>query len=197
MLSVPRPQEGQSPFEIDLTLAYHGEASLPALASASSGNALSLIATFQRAYSSLARAYSLAYREVELATVMSRKRQAVLVLDMAPQILKEKGLSTARNAAGSADLRQAICYADDQYCKIENYRAAVESIKELVKLKLDSMRSATFAAQCILKGTAPMSSDVRHTGTEQPVIEEVLEASQDIPFETPVTTHRGFGKPLY
>jgi hypothetical protein len=173
---IKRPTPGLAPLEFDLTLAYRGEQALKELASANSGNAMYLSGIFGLAYSSLGRIYGDLHREVAEATIASRKRRAVIILDMATEIAKSKGLSSARAPTGSEDIREAICYADDEYTAIETYRASLEGLKELVYIKLNSMRLAFDAVKSISRSTVSSASgSVVDLGTNKDSFTRIME----------------------
>jgi hypothetical protein len=164
MLTIERPHQGLAPFEVDLRLAYEGERKMKEIATATSGNALHLASVFARAYDSLGRAFGHLYKEVGSATIESRKRKAKLVLDEAPRIAKEKGLANSRSPSGAEDVRAAVCYADEEYCRIEEYRNALEAAKELVFCKLQAMRMAYDAVRSLVRGTGAVAGNtVTHT----------------------------------
>lgn len=177
MLSIQRPWQGLEPFEVDLKLAFDGERRMQEIATATTGNALLLCSVFARAYDSLGRAYGHIYCEVGCATVAARKRKSILVLDKAPGIAKEKGLSSARSPTGSEDVREAICYADEEYCRIEEYRAGLEAAKELIYCKLQAMRMSYDAVRSLVRGTgAPAGNSVTSTASS---VDTLLERAMD------------------
>jgi hypothetical protein len=124
----------------------------------------------------LGRIYGDLHREVAEATIASRKRRAVIILDMATEIAKSKGLSSARAPTGSEDIREAICYADDEYTAIETYRASLEGLKELVYIKLNSMRLAFDAVKSISRSTVSSASgSVVDLGTNKDSFTRIME----------------------
>jgi hypothetical protein len=211
-LSIQRPQKGLTPFEVDLRLAYEGEARMKEIATATTGNALHLASVFARSYDSLGRAFGHLYKEVGSATIDSRKRKAKLVLDEAPRIAKEKGLATSRSPSGAEDVRDAICYADEEYCRIEEYRNSLEAAKELVFCKLQAMRMAYDAVRSLVRGTGAVAGNsVTHTAATQDdllerALDKVHEADSLAPAPVEIATEptpvsapraRGFGTPVY
>ena len=179
VLSIPRPQHGLTPFVVDLTFAYQGEAKLQEIATATQTSAPYLASVFSRAYASLGRAFGALIHEVGSQTIASRKRRARIILDLAPHIAKEKGLSSARSPTGSEDVREAICYSDEEYCAVEEYRAALEAVKELVFIKLQAMRMGYEATRAIIRGTSSSAGNQVHdlgTDESQDVISRAMEA---------------------
>jgi hypothetical protein len=181
-LTIVRPQKDLAPLEFDLSIAYEAERQIQAIASAGSGNALYLASVFGRAYASLGRIYGEIYCEVGKATVQARKRRAQIILDEAPAIAKAKGLASPRSPCGAEDIREAICYQDEDYCKIEEYRAALEAAKELVFIKLQSMRMCHDAVKSIMRGTeGSAGGKVYDTGsTREDVINRALDHLQKV-----------------
>lgn len=161
-LSIPRPQQGLTPFKVNMALAYEGERHIREIATASSGNALHLASIFARAYDSLSRVYGSLLHEAGLATIDARKRRARIILDLAPAKVKEKGLAGPRSPNGSEDVREAICYDDTEYCAIEQYRAALEAASELVQIKLRAMWMAHEDVRALVKGTSGSAGNGVH-----------------------------------
>lgn len=220
ILSIKRPGADLAPFEVDLKLAYVGEQKMQEIATASSGNALHLASVFSRAYDSLGRAYGGLINEAGRATVAARKRRSILVLDKAVAIAKEKGLSSARSPSGSEDVREAICYADDEYCAIEEYRASIDAAKELVFCKLQAMRMSWDSVRSLVRGTggpngAAVGNSVSRTSPDGPSLldeafDRVEAAENNIPAaalvvnppakpetNSPAPRARGFGTPIH
>jgi hypothetical protein len=209
-LSISRPQAGLAPLEIDLTLARKAEASLREIAAANSSSSLSLASTFSVAYDSLARAYGALYAEASLATIASRKRRSVVLLDLAAGIAQAKGLASSRSPTGSEDVREAICYADDEFTAIETYRAGIEAAKELVYMKMQAIRMGFDAVRAILKANdgAPGSRVSDLSAPSESVLlesaEQMIEQSEKLPPALTITTEASkstptsvFGRPSY
>lgn len=202
VLSIPRPQYGLAPLQIDLTIAYKAESHIKEIAAANQSNALWFASVFSEAYNSLSRAYGALHYEVASAAIAARKKRAVLVLDVAPRIAKEKGLSSTRSPTGSEDVREAICYSDPEYAAIEEYRAALEAAKELVFLKLRAMQMAYDATKAIVRGTSGTAGNQLHAAEPEVMMENAMELVMNEPKlvgvsreASPAPRKSGFGIP--
>ncbi len=112
-----------------------------------------LLATFNVAYMDLSKMVTLLDTEVVWAKRTADKIKSVVILDRAPVILMQKGLVNAKNPAGSADLRDAVLLADEEYLKATDTLNTIETFRELLKGKLKGIEMAYTSVKKILGET--------------------------------------------
>lgn len=128
------------------------------LAFANTNTAKELAATFWDAHSRLARIYGEVSRELASTEVALKKRKAVLTLDVIPDKAKEKGLTSSRSPTGSEDIREAFYYTDDEFVAIKESLGALEAVKEMLEIKLTSLRGAAETAKRMIGEWSPDKS---------------------------------------
>ena len=138
-------------FEVDLTVIHRAEARREELVTAAGRGLLELANAFDDGYDAACKLHSRVIYELEMATIASRKRRAVMLRDEVPQRIRERGLSTSRSPVGAEDIRENIYYEDDEFVKLEEYRAALECIKELLFGKMMSMTRMCRRAEALLQ----------------------------------------------
>ena len=150
ILAVPHYKQGLEPHRFNLERVYEAEARLQDIQLAGTAQAKDLFAVFTKAYVQLGRIHSKVKYEVAMAAIASRKRRAVLMLDVIPEQAKAKGLGTARAPTGSEDVREAFMYSDPDFLHIEESRAALEATEALVFGKMMAMKDAMAACRMML-----------------------------------------------
>lgn len=146
-------RQGEKTYEVDLAIIHTAESRTEELAHAS-GNVAELASCFDRAYDSACKLHAMTQYEAEMATIASRKRRAIILKDILPGRIKERGLSSARSPVGAEDIRDTLYYEDDEFVRVEQYRAALDAIKELLFGKMMTMNSARRRAEAMLnRGT--------------------------------------------
>jgi hypothetical protein len=150
-LILQRPEKGLAPLEVDLALAYEAEARLPDIAHVNRMTAPGLVAMFTRAADHMAKVHARLEFEVQRATIASRRRRSIVTLDLMPQQVKERGLGSPRSPLGAEDIREALLYGDDEYCRIEEARAGLEAARELAFNKLLLLKGAARSCEKVLE----------------------------------------------
>jgi hypothetical protein len=138
-------------FAVDLTLVHLAEARREELVAASGRSLLELANAFDDGYDSACKLHSKVIYESEMATIASRKRRAVLLRDEFPDIIKKRGLGSTKSPVGAADIRDSLMYEDAEFVSLEQYRAALECIKELLFGKMLSMQRMCKRAEVLLQ----------------------------------------------
>jgi hypothetical protein len=119
---------------------------------AASGRGLIELANdFDDGYDAACKLHSRVIYEVEMATIASRKRRAVLLRDELPTVIKDRGLASSRSPVGAEDIRETIYYEDDEFVRLEQYRAALEAIRELLFGKMMSMNRLCKRTEVLLQ----------------------------------------------
>jgi hypothetical protein len=157
-LKIIRPNNSFLDFELDIV--YKAESRISSIVGANLETAQYLQGLFGSAFAVLADVMGVIVKEIELSTIASRKCRAKILLDKAPNIVAEKGLGSAKNSTGNADIREAILYSDEEFCKIEEYRAHLEAAKQLITLKIQSIRDSRWEAASVAKLRAEVNKTV-------------------------------------
>lgn len=181
------------PLVIDLRDIYHAEARGHELTGVTILKAPELLYTFSRALSDTKTA--IAYINGKALRPCQRaidSRTAVIVLDLAKDILEKKGLASTRTPGGSADLRKVVIDADQEIVRLRDILDQIEAAVAQLDIKAKDFERLYFSVQKVVD---PRSHGPRHdisgdTGTadvgdEPPVPEPrrhvVLEDTNDKP----------------
>lgn len=127
--------DGLDHLKIDLAQIYTLESRKIEAATVNKTKAPELMNAMERGYSELSQIIPHVEYELSVAQDMANQRAAIVNLDEAPRILKEKGLVTARNLAGSADMREAVLHQDQEYLKLKDRVEQIKAIAEFLKGK--------------------------------------------------------------
>jgi hypothetical protein len=131
---------------------YDAERRVQEVATVNSHKAPELLSVFNTAYFTLNDHLT----KLDLALVEARKaanlRRSVVILDLVPQILKQKGLSSARSPGGSEDQRKAILDADEPYLVLMDTVAQLEAMHELLDGKRKGFEWAFTSVKKIIGG---------------------------------------------
>jgi len=149
-LSIAPYRKGGAPVEFELGSVFPVEARIHEIAFADKSRAKDLFADFTRAYVYTSKLHAMCKLHVARATVEARRRRAVILLDLIPGMVKERGLATSRSATGAADIREAFYYTDAEYLQIEDGRAALEAAEALLFGKMMALREAADACKHML-----------------------------------------------
>ncbi len=163
-------------FEVDLTPIHRAEARREELMCAYGDSLIELANAFDDGYDAACKLHSKVIYEEEMTTIASRKRCAILLRDELPERIKARGLSTSRSPLGAEDIRTSMMYEDDEFTRLEQYRAALGAIKELLFGKMMSMNGLRRRAEKLLETRAPRSSGLGETDPGGKKMEEKLKA---------------------
>lgn len=128
--------------KIDLKSILESERRLHEVAITTKDKAPELLASFNLSWLELHGHIVYLENERNIADRELRKRRSVIVLDVAPQILKDKGLANPRSPAGNEDLREAVINQDAEYLAIEERYQKIEAVIELLRGKLKAFEMA-------------------------------------------------------
>lgn len=120
---------------IDMTKLYELEARKQEVAMVNKMRAPELMRAFEQGYGLAARAMVGIRLEVDKAKEALNKRKAIVTLDIAPDVLKKKGLTTKASPAGSVEMREAVLANDEEYLSLLDRANRLEAAYELLKVK--------------------------------------------------------------
>jgi hypothetical protein len=144
-------RQDEKTFEIDLTTIHLAESRREELVAAGGRGLVELANAFDDGYDAACKLQSRVSYESEMATIASRKRRAVLMRDEFPTLIKDRGLGSSKSPLGAADIRDALLYEDNEFVALEQYRAALDAIKELLMGKIFSMGRMCKRAEVLLQ----------------------------------------------
>lgn len=162
---------------IDLSNIYYLEARKSEVAMVNKFKAPELMQAFEEGYSLCAKMLPRIAYELSVAKQEVDKREAVVNLDEAPRILKEKGLVTDRNPAGAADMREAVLNADEEYIKLKDRAEFIRAIFKTIEGKQKGFEMSFSAVKKVydslsqygqLQGGADTSIEVGSTNVGKP-----------------------------
>lgn len=93
------------------------------------------------------------------------RRAAVVSVDLAKDILAEKGLTTTKTPAGSDTLRQAIVEMDREYQELVDRADQLEAIQKLLQVKFKTLERAFWQVR---KVSDPQATEFDNEAGKQP-----------------------------
>lgn len=147
LLRVPRGTANTTPLEFDLKNVFGLEKRKDEARYVNSGTAPELMAVFNDGYCEVKKMMNLVNYEYILAKNAADKRKAIVALDVAPQILKDKGLIRTGAPAGSEDLRKAVLDLDNEHSALMEKVAALEAAYEYLAIKAKGFEMAYHAVK--------------------------------------------------
>lgn len=142
IVHVPRGLKGLAPIPLDLTSILRTESRIMEVATVTPMKAPELMATFNVAFLECNKMIALLEQEYVMAKRQSDKVRSVVILDRAPRVLAERGLVTAKNPAGSEDLRRSVLDGDEEYQTALQLVSDIACYLELLKGKQKGIEMA-------------------------------------------------------
>jgi hypothetical protein len=136
-----------------------------------------LMQCFEEGFSECAKVLPRIAYELSVAKNEVSKREAVVNLDEAPRILREKGLTTGHSPAGGADMRDAVLKADKEYIDLQDRVEQIKAIYEFIRGKQKGFEMSFSAVKKVydslsqygaLQGGADTSIEVGGTNVGKP-----------------------------
>lgn len=143
-LVVPPGVAGGTPIVISLEEILRAEQRQDEVATVNSTRAPELLAEFTKQWLNLSRLVAQVTAERNRAEKELNKRKSIILVDLMPERLAQKGLSS------SADNREAIITLDDEYIKLGDTFDQISAILELLKGKLRSFDMAFTSVKRII-----------------------------------------------
>lgn len=130
---------------LDMREIYRAEGRLIELRGVTKLKAGELIHTFIEAWSRAAEYVGQLDAELARAKSALNRVRAVVVLDKAPEQLKQRGLSSSRSPGGSEDLRNAVVSCDKDYQAAEEVVIQTTAAIAFMKTKVEKFKMAYFS----------------------------------------------------
>jgi hypothetical protein len=148
----PAGKPGGNTTIVDLKEIGKAESRIQDVRIANTGNAAELLSCFTLAWKDLHQHVVLLIKEKNDAVRHADRVRARIILDEAPNVLKLKGLLSARSPAGSEDLREAVLAQSDEYQETLERIDYITAVIELLKGKLNAFDMAFTSVKKILSG---------------------------------------------
>lgn len=158
---VPAGNKNGAPIEVDFGALAKIEARIQEVASVTPQKAPELLATFNRAALDMDRLSHQLELEYQLSVRDAERIRGEVILDRAPTILKQKGLTTDRNPAGSEDLRNAVLANDKEYLEAMDRSDFIRAMQKIIRGKYDAFERA-FRSVRTMVGEATFSFSNRN-----------------------------------
>jgi hypothetical protein len=180
----PKSDKNEAPVVIDLTNIYKIEGRIQEVAYVNNVKAPELLARFNEVYLELDQHLCMLRYEHLKAKHKSNKVRSIVLLDKVRDYLKEKGLLTANNKAGSEDLRNAVLDQDQEY---QDSLEVLDQIKCTIELLEGKQKAFEMAFSSVKKiiGDSYLGNNYRNPGTgmDQPTtFDDVKKAEPKPPF---------------
>lgn len=146
----PAPRKGMRPTTLDLSKPATAMARIREVAIVTPHKAPELLATFNEAYLSLHEAIVRLEAEKLIADREANKIRSVVMLERAPKMLAEKGLTTKSAPGGSEDFRRAVLDADEEYQDALDIVQQLTCVVELLKGQQKAIEMAYTSVKKIL-----------------------------------------------
>jgi hypothetical protein len=171
IINVPSGNPDLPDLRFDLATINHIESRKSEVAYVNKDTAHELMAVFNEGYGNSRQIMAKVAMEIQKVQQEIRKRKAVVLLDIVPDELKRRNLSTPKAPTGSEDFRTAILNLDEMYNKLLDRCSALEAFYELMAIKAKGLEMAYQAVKKIFdieksmssvttKLNAPSSSDI-------------------------------------
>lgn len=187
MSNIMKFKRGNTEVELDLTRVHQAESRIHEVAFVTAGKAPELLSRFNEAYLDASRiAAKLEYEHLQAKADVDRVR-ARLLMDVIPDLLKEKGISS------SQDMRQAALDGHPEYQEATEMAHRTKCFLTLMKSKVQGLEMAYTAVKKILGENAfsPAGGLPLNNGPQQEDIREPVRTVR------PTSSHPGFGKARY
>jgi hypothetical protein len=136
VLKVPPANIGQLELEFDMRPIYELEARQREIANVSKVTAPELMQAFIDGYGHASRYAGKLELELKRTESLMEERKAIVYLDEAPRILREKRVVRESNPGGSEDQRKAVLALDVNYMALRDNHDHIEAAVELMRTKM-------------------------------------------------------------
>lgn len=176
-LQIPK-HSGQGKIDLNMDLIYAAERRIDEIAIVNTYKAPELASCFTKAFSLLVDYLSVISKEKVKAENAVGIARAIVMLDRAPEVLKAKGLVSAKNPAGSEDLRNSVLLLDLDYQKALDIFQELEAYYQLIKNKKETIDKAYMAVRKIMGEVERLDSS--HTSFGKNELDDPTEDFSDM-----------------
>lgn len=158
IITVPSGNPSLPDLRFDLTQINQIESRKQEVAYVNKDTAHELMAIFNEAFGNTRQIMAKISYELQKVQQEVRKRKAVVLLEIVPEELKRRNLSTPKAPTGSEDFRTAILNLDDKYNALIDRSDAIGAFYELMAIKAKGFEMAYQAVKKIFDIEKSMSS---------------------------------------
>lgn len=112
--------------------------------------AAELLYEFNEGYAEVSRMASKVMLEYERMAQKSKERRARVILDIAPDELKKRNLTSTKSPGGSADLREAVLDMDPEYNQLLEKASALKAAYTFFKIRAKSLEMSYQAVKKVI-----------------------------------------------
>lgn len=146
------PRRDGSTVHVQMRSVYTALGRVQEIATVNAQKAPELLATFNMAYLDVIEVQ----KQLELlehdAEQVANLRKSVVLLDLVPKYMQERGISTSRSPLGSEDLRKAMLDRDEEYLACLDRVAHIQAVQKLVDGQKEGLEMAFTSVKKILGG---------------------------------------------
>lgn len=158
-LVVPRGLPGIDPLKLNVGSILEVESRIQEIAIVTPVKAPELISAFNKAFSEITEMIAKVRYEYRVAEANVDKVRAICIIDRVPQILQEKGLTSAKSPMGSEDVRSSILALDTEYQAAQERVIQIQCMLEFLEGKAKAIDKAYMAVKAVYAD----SSQYRHS----------------------------------
>jgi hypothetical protein len=171
---------------LDMTELRVLEARQQEVAIVSRTTAPELMQAFTNGYGIASRALIALEFQLSRVHTLLDERKAVVILDIAPTQLREKGLVRPNSPSGSEDQRLAVLALDPEYKQLRQRRDMIEAATEFMKTKVKSFEQSYQSVKRVYDSLSP--TNVLANGAREAVLGGPVETT---------SSQFSVGKPRY
>lgn len=167
-IQLPSGDGGDATIELQMDPVHRALARIEEIAIVNAHKAPELCSCFARAFATVTDHMSRVTSEIVKAKNRLSNRVAVVTLDEAPRILREKGLISARSPGGSEDLRKSVLEVDPEYIVCRNRLQELEAYEELLKGKQECSEQGYLACRKLMGDSIGFQGRSQRLGSSMP-----------------------------
>lgn len=137
-LTIVRPNGTE--FSVDMTELRRLEGRQSLAAGVGRMEALALMSDMKDGYEIAGTLKATLGLELDRAKSAANMRRAIVYLDVVPDVLRAKGVASARSPGGSEEQREAVLALDKESAQLQDYTAQIQSARELMAVKMEGFR---------------------------------------------------------
>ncbi len=128
-----------------------------------------LLYDFNEGFAEVSRMALKILHEYERMTLKTKERRARVILDIAPEELKKRNLTSTKAPGGSADLREAVLDMDKEYNELCEKASALKAAYQFFKIRAKSLE---MSYQAVKKVIDPNGSYGNHLSAPKDIDDE-------------------------
>jgi hypothetical protein len=181
-LSIPSGNPGEN-LALEVGYILWAEGRKPEVAIVNAQRAAELLYVFNRAFLDLTRCIAKLECALDRAKRHSNRQRSIVLLERAPLVLRERGLTSPRSPCGSEDQRQAVLDADIDYLAAQETVSTLQGYLTIFRGKLKATEQDYLSVKRLVGDSRSMPNpnlvtgsivdvqpDRAQVGTDDPVV---------------------------